>query len=254
MNRLESPLELHAIWDLVGIYGALHHEVVGEGWEVVDGHNCLKVRASVLTTDKDVDKERDKRYYWLDLDRNGQALKVEYYNGGQLQGVIDRVRLEEFDLPGGGTYWLPVYSRQRSFALGLNILENPVTERTVSMVAGSELFNLNLPDAVFSVLRDSAYPTPKELQGVEASVKAGPLASKFGAQAALQPPRYRTDPVSVRKRIEDGLAEADRQSKELEASSPAREAWSGTTVVQVAIGVLGVGLLGFVAARKWRGG
>ena len=245
LNPSESPADLCAAWQFGEYRDNFFHDLAIEGWETVDGRNCLRVRISVLSSADDTDKERHKRIYFFDLDRNAQVLKMQQYRKGEPAATIDEVRLKEYQLPGGGSFWFPVQSRQRMFRPGERIA---ASDRIVSIVAGSERFNLDLPDSLFDVRRESAYPTPKELS-------AGTLARQFQAQAPAPPKEpYRTDPVSVRKRIEDGLAEADRQSKELEASSPARQAWSGTTVAQVAIGVVGVGLLGFVAVRKWRGG
>ena len=171
-----------------------------------------------------------------------------------LESRVDQIRLVERSLADKTSYWMPVFSRTQGFDLRDKNRpgKEPVFERTFAVVSGSEQINLSLPDALFTVTRGSAYPTPRELAGIESRVNSGPLARKFQGQEP--PPPYLTDPVSVRKRIEDGLAEANRQSKELEASSPARQAWSGTTLAQIGVGVGGVALLGFVAVKKWRGG
>ncbi len=251
-SALNSPLDLQPIWGLEGVYDVNFHEVVVEGWESLDDRNCLRVSASVLIKDQDTDKERDKRFYWLDMERNAQVLKMEYHGYGKLKSRIDDVRLAEHRLPDGSSYWLPVHSRKQWFVIGDNFTKEPVIERTLSVVAGTERLNLDLPDSLFNVKREVAWPATKELERVDATVRSGPLARKFQTQEP--PPPYRTDPVSVRQRIEANLAEADRQSKELEASSPTRQAWSGTTLVQIGVGLLGVALLGGVAARKWRMG
>ena len=252
-----APIDLFLVWDLETVLDELVHEAEVEGWDMVDGRNCLRIRVCTffkMDRTEDSDRERDKRFYWLDLERNAQVLREEYYSHGNLAARIDQVRLVERQLEDKTTYWLPVASRRQGFRMGgpeERYSKEPVYEQTFAVVAGSEQFNLNLPDSLFSVLRDAAYPTPKELASIAARVDAGELARKFKQQEP--PPPYRTDPVSVRRRIEDGLAEANRQSKELEASSPARETWSGTTLIQVGVGVVGVALLGFVAVRKWRG-
>ncbi len=257
LNKRDAPLDLNPLWELQDLIDSLYHEVAVEGWDVVAGRTCLRVRLCTFLTisrAEDNDCERDKRFYWLDLERNAQALKAEVYRHGNLESRIDQIQLVERSLADKTSYWLPVSSRTQSFGLsgkGDRYSKEPVFERTFAVVNGSERINLSLPDSLFTVTRNSAYPTPKELAGIESRVTSGPLARQFQGQEP--PPPYRTDPVSVRKRIEDGLAEANRQSKELEASSPARQAWSGTTLAQIGVGVVGVALLGFVAVRKWRG-
>ena len=250
----DAPLDLLPIWGLEDLIDNLHHEISIEGWEIVAERNCLRVRTCTFTNDKDQDRERDKRFYWLDLDRNAQVLKQESFRYGNLESRIDDVKLVEQSLGDKTTYWIPVSCRLQAFNLSGardRYSKEPVSERTLAMVDGSMQINLNLPDSLFAVDRNSAYPTPRELAGIESRVNNGPLARKFQEQ---QPePAYQTDPISVRKRIEVGLAEANRQSKELEASSPARQTWSVDFVTQLTIGVLGLALLGFIAFKKLRG-
>jgi len=99
-----------------------------------------------------------------------------------------------------------------------------------------------LPDSYFSVTNDSALPAPG---GPERSLR-----KVFESQPIAQPAP--TDPASVRKRIDANLAEAERQSKMLEASSAARDAsrWGG--LGQAGFAAAGVALLAGAIFWKWR--
>ena len=86
----DAPLDLHPLWELEHVIDDSVHEVAVEGWDVVAGRTCLRVRACTflrISRAEDDDRERDKRFYWLDLERNAQVLKVEYYHSGNLGSV-----------------------------------------------------------------------------------------------------------------------------------------------------------------------
>ncbi len=121
----------------------------------------------------------------------------------------------------------------------------------MAIVAGSIQANPDLPDALFSVYRTSALPLPGELERIAKAAGSGGLRRQFAGQK--EPEWQKTDPVSIRKRIDDKLAEADQQSRELQASSPARQSWSWTTLAQLGLAGVGAALLAGVAIRKGRG-
>ena len=81
--------------------------------------------------------------------------------------------------------WLPVFSRPGEFYLGeqKRYTKEPFPEQTLTVVAGSERINVNLPDPLFTVTRKSAYSLPKELKEIESQVRLGSLARKFQGQA-----------------------------------------------------------------------
>jgi len=154
--------------------------------------------------------------------------------------------------PDGSAFWLPVRSVRRSFDDEDRIFGEPLYERSMAIVEGSLQLNPDLPNALFSVARASALPLPGELERIEKGAKSGKLRLQFESQPTPKPEPLKTDPVSVRGRIDKHLAEANRQSKELEASSPARRSWDGAMALQLGFAAAGVALLGGVAARKWR--
>lgn len=110
-------------------------------------------------------------------------------------------------------------------------------------MAGSVVLNQGLPDERFSTKWQGEMPRSPE------SVKQ----ARRQAAAIPKPKHGRTDPVGVKEELERELVEADRQAEQLEASSAAREEWGWTPILQVGFGMLGIVLLGGVAAWKWKG-
>jgi len=251
-SKTDSPRDLlMTTWDLSFTGDQLRSvNFLAEGWEEVDGRNCLKVRLDLSLNDDR--RERDFRRYWVDLERNAQVLRMEYYQDKKTITRVDITAIVARKLPDGSAFWLPVRSVRRSFDDGDRIFGEPLYERSMAIVEGSLQLNPDLPDALFSVARASALPLPGELERIEKGAKSGKLRLQFESQPTPKPEPLKTDPVSVRGRIDKHLAEANRQSKELEASSPARRSWDGAMALQLGFAAAGVALLGGVAARKWR--
>jgi hypothetical protein len=67
------------------------------------------------------------------------------------------------------------------------------------------------------------------------------------------PPPIRTDPAGVQERLDRNLAEADRQSERLIASSPARQAWDWPLLIQIILTSVGTISLGVAGWWKWGG-
>ncbi len=250
LDQLASPIFLFPTWLLEFAYDLVEHEVVVEGWDAVDGRNCLRVRADLSTTPSD--KGRDSRLYWIDLERSAQVLKVEYYQHGQLIFRNDQIRLQEVVSDDGPHYWLPVNSRAQWFILG-DISSQPFYERVNSVVAGSAKLNIELPDSLFTVRRDLVWPSQGKLDATRKVAEAASLIRQFREQPMDVPEvSNATDPVSVRNRINNRLAEADRQSAELQASSPARRSGGWADLVPIGLGMLGVIILAGGVVWRWR--
>lgn len=150
---------------------------------------------------------------------------------------------------GGKPTWLPAHGHTGYYVWRNVTYERPVYELTIDVINGSARVNVDLPDSLFTVKRATALPTAGELATLNKASHSSTLRKEFEGQPARQP--FRTDPVSIRRRIDENLAEADRQSKELEASSPAKASWSWTTAIQLVLVIVGVAMLAGVSYRKW---
>ncbi len=219
-----------------------------QGWEDLGGRDCLRFQIDISPNSSEHDQ--NFRRLWVDIERNAHVIKSETYQSGKLITRIENT-LAEYPSQGGKSTWFPAKSVTRWYIWENKIYDDPVSERTIDIVHGSVRTNIDLPDAVFTVRRATALPTVGELAALEATSASGNLRKEFEAQPAKEP--FRTDPASIRQRIDKNLAEADKQSKELEASSPARSTWTVTTGLQLACIVLGVGLLAGVFYWKWKG-
>lgn len=249
---------LFATWFLQKRCEMPSNEVIGQGWEVVDGRSCLTVdvHGIQLKDASAAERDRNVQRFWIDMDRGAVTLRMESIQDGKPIARIDQVEVREFPQPDGPSVWVPIHSRLRNYLTPdqrSQTLSEPTLETITATVAGSIRINAPLPDSLFSVeteLSRPDSPAPGETRNAEES---GGLIRRFRTQPPPPPTTNATDPASVRKRVAAHLEEADRRAEELRASSPARQSWSGTTVAQVAIGVLGVGLLGTVIALRVRG-
>jgi hypothetical protein len=116
----------------------------------------------------------------------------------------------------------------------------PTFRETYTVVTSSIVFNQGLPDKRFST--DWKGPTVEtaELKRIREEFE--------------NTPPFRSDSAGTQARLDKMLAEADRQSKQLEASSAAKEAgkW-GNSLLPLGLGFLGAALLAGAAYWKWRG-
>ncbi len=151
-HPFETPGDLFPVWSLEELMITPNRKTTSEGWEPVDGRNCLKLRVGQVNTDG---PERDRRFFWVDLERNAQVVKVEFYEHSKLTTRIDDIHLVEMPRGDGPPYWLPVSSRRRTFALDDEVWSVPLLERTVTVVGGSARIGSQF--ARFLLLRDQRF-------------------------------------------------------------------------------------------------
>jgi hypothetical protein len=122
------------------------------------------------------------------------------------------------------------------------IHDAPVSIQEVNLVTGSIKVNTGLPDRFFSIVRSGGLPDNAEMSR---------LRKKFDG---LPPGGVRIDPQSVQEKLDRQLVEADRQSRELDATPGKYLAWNWSTVAQYTLVLGGISLLAGLGYWKWRTG
>jgi len=229
MSRDGSPNRFLFHWYFQALSEADLPKIHTRGWEVLDGHRCLVVNV-VASEGKNGLSHR----FWVDLERGGNVLKFEGYSGANLRYRTRDIKLNKF-MAGAKEVWLPVGGTVDTFMWGSDYRDVPIYRETYAVVNGSVILNAGLSDADFSVTKRDR--SAGELDKLE-------LSARYREAMSRPPPDpMRTDPPSVRERIDAQLAEADRQAKMLEASAPSRESWSWVGAVQVTVAVAAVALI-----------
>lgn len=224
-------------WYFLAMKDPLDSGYVCLGWEKVNGRNCLKVQFDALG--KPMPKDNPIDIFWIDLERGSLPLKHEYREGKTLISCNDEIKLMQFEGKDGKKVWLPYSGRDVSYGFGGRPDGKPLFIETYYIVTGSARVNEGLTDEDLSVKAK-----------VDVAGSAGLSAERDLSEAFTPAPPGRSDPASVKARLNEQLAEADRQSKEIEASSLARDSWSAVTVVQGV--VISFGVILVVVAIVWK--
>ncbi len=216
------------------------------GWESVEGRRCAKVQLFEVP-ERAISKINDKPImrFWIDLERGGHPLKVEFYSGDQLRMRTDAIKLKQLPLPSGESVWFPVHAETGSFSYAdgqktIRSASEPLYVETYDVVNGSVVFNQNLKDDYFRLDLDRDLPRVGRLADFQQDVRY------------VKP--VRTDPAGVKMRLDEQLAEADRQAAMLEASAPEREVWTPTLLIQTALIAAGAATIGLAIFWKWKMG
>jgi hypothetical protein len=200
-----------------------------QGWEMVGDRRCARIKLKWAPGDT-----KWHHLMWIDVARGCHPLKIEDHRDGPMFQRLDQVELKRFELPDHTDIWMPVKGRIEAFEWAMKPSEQPTTRETISVVDGSVLLNQGLTDSVFKV-----GPTPKTPVTTRLERRAGDLPLRKAFLSLKREPPRRTDPAGVQKRLDTMLEAADEQSEQLQASSPAREPWSRTTMLQYAVVGLG---------------
>lgn len=209
-----------------------------QGWEDVDGHRCLRVQLDFGPGSDPQNENRPYLRFWIDVTRGGHPLKVEFFWSSSLQGRVENIQLDRFQLPDGKEVWFPVRGEDHSFIWEGESLSRPTFRETYAVVTSSVQFNQGLKDERFSEFwKGTTFETPE---------------LKRTRDIFDSTPPFRTDPAGVQERLDKWLIEADKQSEQLEASSSARAPWKPTAVLQVGFTALGLCLIAGAAYWRWR--
>ena len=214
-----------------------------EAWELVDGQRCLRIR---IDTDPDSypgDKHPSHRF-WIDMARGGHPLKYEWLEGESARLRAHDIRLESFPRPGGGReIWFPVSAVVDTFCWGGQIYAEPIFQEHYGVVAGSLKINQRLSDRAFRLETASETTGSPFLAGARQAFRAE-------TERIAREPSEPIDPKSVQERLDRELAEADRQSRMLNASSTASGPRNWASLLPTALGIVGIALIVGVAAWK----
>jgi len=214
-----------------------------EGWDEVDGSPVLRVSINEAPKSDQPDKPWSR--FWIDMNRGGHALKREFGVGSVLWFRDSNIRLGRLSLPGGKVVWLPVRGERDTFLWGKGHRTTPVIHETYDVVRSSVIFNQGLTDQRFSIRWKGPRAESAALKGV---------AREYETTPKPDTPRLRSDPVGIKEWQEQRLAEADRQSKQLDASPPGQRGWDSYTLWQGGLASVGTGMLAtaFFLGRRSR--
>lgn len=250
LNRANSPERILLAWYFATLDEPAEHDFKALGWEDVDGHRCLKV--NFLRQRKALLKGwvggLPYMRFWIDPTRDCYPLRYEYYRGDALEVRCEITRMERLRLPDGRSIWMPVEGKTWGF-LGkgergqLVSGKEPTSVETHKILVGTVKFDQGLSDGFFSVKKHALVASDEGLRKLQRELES---------EAASQVKRIPTDPESRRKRIDEALEEADRQAKQLEASSALRSGPGWFGVLPGGMGAFGVALLGVAAYWYWK--
>ncbi len=242
----ESPQKImyHWFFQAVADASALNYEFLG--WEPQDGRSCLKAKLDLSPSPPGSKSANSAYVFWIDLERGGNPLRVDYL--ARPPHVAERVhdiKLERFEVPGRGPIWFPISGILDTFVIDANSYsDTPILQESYVVVRRTLRFNQDMPNSMFTV----------KWKGETAGSRELVLRKEFDEAATHPAPALRNDPASVRATLDRRLAEAESQSRMLEASSAARETRDASLLLLVAV-VLG-GLACLVAAvllrRRYR--
>jgi hypothetical protein len=211
----------------------LHFE--SHGFERVQGRNCLHVEVDTV---RGLPPPRTLRsHYWIDMERGGHPIQVEYHQDGQLNSRAT-IELESVQAEDGASVWFPLRGTFESFTLDDRTSGQPFFRQTIQVVPSSLRLNQGLPDTVFALNSKGGVTDTSSLSQARDDFLHPPPA-----------PRFRTDHRGVQERLDSQLAEADRQSRRLDASD-VREGWPWDRIVQVGLATFGILILGVAAFRR----
>lgn len=201
---------------------------VHEGTQSVEGQPC-EVFSFVYGPDYlkgSSDRNMTERFY-LDFERGGHAIKVEFHRGSKLEWRIKDVRLESFVAADGKKVWLPVYGRfegllslaDRKAGTPMVYVDYPTNQETISIMKGSVKINSDLSDEHFRLrLKDGTL------------IKDGVTGKVIRSGKDVDAPPENL--AHAQERLQNQIRDAEAQGKEVTASSLARGGgWSSLTWV-----------------------
>jgi len=250
LNRTDSPERIFLAWFLGSHADAEEYGLEPQGWEEVNGRRCLVVHVDSsprrFTRGRNMGTSFKK--LWIDLERGGIPLRIEYHDDGHVGIRTEILDVQRVSLPGGRDMWFPARGRTETF--GAVIDKGKVSFRTEpdiethNILTSGLKFDRGLTDGYFSVKKHALVTSDEGLRKLQRELEN---------TKPVPRPKISTDPESLKKRLDDALAEADKQSKQLEASSAARGGGGWSAALPWGLGVFGVILLVAAVVRLRRG-
>ena len=253
-DRPMSPERILFIHYFSSLAAPADEDFADEGWEDVAGHRCLRVKINQFPSAGFKETATAKMMWnrlWIDMERGGHPLRVELWRGSDLWSR-NEIELAEVPGPGGKRIWFPVRGTTESFVgrgreggSPVSVSSRPLARETLSILTSSLRFNQNLADKTFSVNYNGGVHDTPELarqRRLFQSIPPPPL-----------PEREPTDPASIQRRLDEQLVKADKESKELDASSTVGTYRDWTLISSVCL--TGAGLIAVVCGlyfrRRW---
>jgi hypothetical protein len=249
LARYDSPERIFLAWYFPTLGSPEEHELKMEGWDDVGGHRCLRVR--MLRQPRSMLKGwvggMPFVRLWIDPSRDGYPIRFEYYRGDDLEVRSEVSRMEHLNLPDGRSIWFPAEGRTLTWVGQdghgqLTHTKEPSSIETHAILLGTVKFNRGLADSFFSVKQHAAAANDEILVKLQHEIE-----EKVPTKKPLP-----ADPESRRKRLDEAVAEADRQAKGLEASSLARGSAGWSDVLSSGLGLIGVLALVGAGVAIWR--
>jgi hypothetical protein len=244
-NSPEHLLLLGQVLEMLDDPRAFGYEF--QGWESIDGHNCLRVKLDLAWHSGSDTK--DFRIFWFDLDRGGHAVRVEHYIGPNLLVRIDGMQFARVPSRDGTLHWIPIRSEFTSFlGKGGSFSTEPLIRETHELVRGTALINEDFPDTLFTASRRAGLPRNRELEKLNREYQRMQIASDYNRKP--KPPLSRNDPAAVEQRLSRLLVDADRRATMILAASSSRSIWNWPTLMQIAL--IGLGIVTLVGVAVYR--
>jgi hypothetical protein len=241
--RTGSPLRLVYNWYLVANtdLGALDYRC--HGFERRNGYQTLHIEVNGLP--ELPASVVGRAHYWFDLERDGHVVRMEIKKNDRLATLV-QIELEQVKDASEKWIWFPVRSTIETFAYGpttqsIRFSDSPFFRETITIVPSSLRINQNLPDSVFQIDSKGGVTDTSDLARVKEEFLHPP-----------PKPKLRTDVRSVQQRLDDQLAEADKNAARLDASID-RERVNWLPWAQGALAIVGFAILAVVGIRRWRG-
>ncbi len=250
LSRPDSPERIFLAYYFATLGQPAEHELEVQGREVLDGTRCVRLR--MLKQRKMLLKGWVGGFpyikLWVDLERDGCPLRYELYSGDDLDVRAEISRVQRFAVPGGGHLWMPVAGRVSVFLAqsdrnALVHSKEPVYVESHVVLADTVKFDQGLADSFFSARK---HATVTNEEGLRARAR------ERGQGVEVEAKRPSADPESRQERLDEALAEADRQVRRLEASSAARASAGWLGVLASALWVAGIAAVGAAALWYWR--
>lgn len=226
--------------------GLANEDFADGGWEDVAGRRCLRVRINVFPSAGFKEIGTAKMMWdrlWIDMERGGHPLRAELWRGRDLWSRTE-IELEQVPGPGGKRIWFPVRGTAESFVReDASVSTRARVRETYSVVTGTTRFNQGLADKIFSVKYNGSLPETAELRTQRRLFQSIPPPWQQG----------QNDPKNIQRQLDERLAEAEKQSNQLDASSTVGTYRDWTLILSVALTSAGFLALLCVLFFKRRG-
>jgi hypothetical protein len=197
-----------------------------EGWEVIDGHNCLRMSYEIihgLPADRCV-----RQRFWIDLERGAHPLRMELSRGGKVQSRLAEIELARFSMGQSAFVWLPIRGVQTHHVVldskplpnqprSLKLIPEPASVEETSFE--SVAVNGGLSDEQKSVLFERGTHVRDEFLRVTYS---------YGQPADSAWKMVNLTPDEAELVIDSGIEEAEEQVQRTGTGRQTRKAWAAT--------------------------